>query len=172
MKNINFDNPYLLLLIIPAVLAIIIPYFISKNKDNKATTWLISVFIHIAIIVVVVLAVAGLSTESVLTETTVYVVADVSYSSERNLDEIDKYIEEIKNNLPEKTKLGVVCFGKESVILASPGRKINSVKSVDLDDSATDIAGALNFTGTLFDKEEENDRLKRIVLITDGNDTV
>ena len=172
MKNINFDNPYLLLLIIPAVLAIVIPYFITKNKDNKATTWLISLLIHIVIIVVVVLAVAGLSSESVLTETTVYVVADISYSSDRNLDKIDEYIQQIKNNLPEKTKLGVVCFANEPVLLAAPGRKITSVKDITLNTGATDIVEALNYTSKLFDKKEEEGRIKRIVLITDGNDTV
>ena len=92
MKNISFDNPYLLLLAIPVALAIIIPYFISRNKDNKTATWIISLCVHIVIIIIVALAAAGLSTESVLTETTVYVVADVSYSSERNLDKIDEYI--------------------------------------------------------------------------------
>ena len=168
MKNISFDNPYLLLLAIPIALAIIIPYFISKNKDNKTVTWLISLCVHIVIIAIVILAVAGLSTESVLTETTVYVVADVSYSSNRNLDEIDDYIAQIKESLPEKAKMGVVCFGKESIILTPVGRKIKSVSEAKLDDSGTDIVGALNYTGTLF----QGDSLKRIILITDGNDTV
>ena len=95
MKNISFDNPYLLLLIIPALLAVIIPFFIAKNKDNKSATWLISLCIHAVIIVIVALAAAGLSSVSVLTETTVYVVADVSYSSEQNLDKIDEYIAQI-----------------------------------------------------------------------------
>ncbi len=168
MKNISFDNPYLLLLAIPVALAIIIPFFIAKNKDNKAATWLISLCVHIVIIVLVVLAAAGLSSTSVLTETTVYVVADVSYSSDRNLDKIDEYIARIKEELPENTRLGVVCFGRESVILTSAGRKIKSVSEAVLDNSATDIVGALNFTETLF----EGDSQKRIILITDGNDTV
>ena len=168
MKNISFDNPYLLLLAIPIALAIIIPYFIAKNKDNKAVTWLISLCAHLVIIAIVILAAAGLSTTSVLTESTVYVVADVSYSSNRNLDEIDGYIAKIKESLPEKAKMGVVCFGKESVILTPVGRKIKSVSEVQLDNSGTDIVGALNFTETLFN----NNSLKRIILITDGNDTV
>ena len=168
MKNISFDNPYLLLLIIPALLAIIIPFFIAKNKDNKSTPWLISLCVHAVIIVIVALAAAGLSSVSVLTETTVYVVADVSYSSDQNLDKIDEYINQIKDELPEKTKMGVVCFGKESIILTPVGRKFTTVKDASLDNSATDIVGALNYTETLF----KGDSLKRIILITDGNDTV
>ena len=168
MKNINFDNPYLLLIAIPVILAILIPYFIVKNKDNRAVTWIISLIIHIVITVLVVLAIAGLSRTTLLTETTIYVVADVSHSSERNLDEIDEYIKEISENLPEKTKMGVVCFGKNSIITTSLGRKIVSVKESGVDDSATDIAKALTFTEGLF----TGDSLKKIILITDGNDTV
>ena len=168
MKNISFDNPYLLLLAIPAIILIVVPFFIARNKDNKLITWTLSVFTHAIIIGLVALAIAGMSTVSILTETTVYVVADISHSSAQNLDKIDEYIAEIKDNLPEKTKLGVVCFAKGNAILASPGRKIKSVSTIDIDKSSTDIAKALNFTANLFD----GTTLKRIILITDGNDTV
>ena len=168
MKNINFDNPYLLLLFIPIILAIVIPYCISISKDNKTKGWKISLAIHLAIGGLISLALAGLMSISVLTKTTVYVLADVSYSSERNLDEIDAYIAEIKANLPENSKLGVVCFGKNSVVLTPEGRALKSVALAKVDDSATDIASALNYTGTLF----KGETLKRIVLITDGNHTV
>ncbi len=168
MKNISFDNPYLLLIAIPVILAILIPYFIVRNKDNKSSTWIISLFFHIAITVLVALAVAGLSRTTLLTETSIYVVADVSHSSERNLDQIDEYINEINENLPEKTKLGVVCFGKNCIITTPLGRRVVSVKDSGVDESATNIAGALSFTENLF----TGDSLKRIILITDGNDTV
>ena len=88
MKNISFDNPYLLLIAIPVILAIMIPYFIVRNKDNKSSTWIVSLFIHAAITVLVTLALAGLAKTTLLTETSIYVVADVSHSSERNLDKI------------------------------------------------------------------------------------
>ena len=168
MKNISFDNPYLLLIAIPVILAILIPYFIVKNKDNRSITWLISAVIHVAFTALVILAVAGLSRTTMLTETSIYVVADVSHSSERNLDKIDEYIAEINESLPEKTKLGVVCFGKDCIITTSLGRRIVSVKDSGVDDSATNIAKALTFTEGLF----TGDSLKRIILITDGNDTI
>ena len=168
MKNISFDNPYLLLLAIPLALAIIIPFFLIKNKDNKTVGWTVSLCLHIVIIALVILAVAGLASTSVLTKTTVYVLADVSYSSDRNLDEIDAYIAQIKENLPENSSLGVVCFAKDTVVLTPAGRALKSVSEANVDDCATDIVSALNYTETLF----PSDSLKRIVLITDGNDTV
>ncbi len=168
MKNISFDNPYLLLLIIPLLLLLLIPFFITRSKDNKTLGWGLSLGLHILLSVIVTLAAAGIMSESVVTKTTVYVLADVSYSSERNLDEIDAYIEEISESLPENSKLGVVCFGKNVVMHTPAGRKITSVAEADVDDSATNLVGALKYTGGLFD----GGSIKRIVLITDGNDTV
>ncbi len=168
MKNISFDNPYLLLIAIPLALAIIIPYLIIKNKDNKTLGWFMSLCVHIVISVLISLAAAGLMSVTIMTKTTVYVVADVSYSTERDLDRIDEYIAEIKDNLPPNSNLGVVCFGRDTVVLSSAGRTIKSVKEATVDDTATNIAAALGYTETLFNK----DVIKRIVLITDGNDTV
>ena len=168
MRNISFDNPLLLLIAIPVIAAILVPFFIVRNKDNKSIAWTISLSLHVAIILLVSLAVAGLSHTTLVTKTTVYVLADVSYSSNRNLDEIDGYISEIKENLPQNTKLGVVCFGKDSVVLTSAGRQVKSVKEAKVDNSATDIVKALNHAETLF----KGDTLKKIILITDGNDTV
>ena len=172
MKNISFDNPWLLLIAIPLILVIVLPFFIIGNKDNKSATWKISIVLHVVITLLVSLAAAGLKSTSVLTKTTVYVVADVSYSSERNIDEIDGYIQKVQDNLPTNSKLGVVCFGRNPIRLTRPGEPLQSVKSVlekpSFDNTATDIAGALNYTEGLF----PDDSLKRIVLITDGNNTV
>ena len=168
MKNISFDNPYLLLIAIPLALAIIIPYVIIKNKDNKTIGWFMSLCVHIVISALISLAAAGLMSVTVMTKTTVYVVADVSYSTERDLDRIDEYIAEIKENLPANSNLGVVCFGKDNVVLTSAGRTLKSVKEATVDTTATNIASALGYTETLFGK----DVIKRIILITDGCDTV
>ena len=168
MKNISFDNPLWLLLFIPLAAAVLIPYFIAKNKDNGNFGWKISLVIHLVIAALVSLAAAGMMSVSVLTKTTVYVVADVSYSSDRNLDEIDEYISEIQNSLPQNSALGVVCFGNDCVLLTPAGKSIKPVAEARVDNSATDIVGALTYTEGLF----SGDEIKRIVLITDGNDTI
>lgn len=164
MRNISFDNPYWLLLVIPLAAALLIPYFISVSKDNRTKGWVASLIIHIIMILSISLAAAGLVHTTVMTRTKIYVVADVSYSSNRNLDEIDEYIQQINDNLPSNSRLGIVCFGKDQTILTSSGTKIKSVKEAVVDDSGTDIAAALDFTSTLFSEGE----IKRIILITDG----
>ena len=168
MKDISFDNPWLLLLAIPLFALILVPFFVIGNKDNKSLSWKISIGLHFVIVVLVTLAISGLKATSVLTKTTVYVVADVSYSSERNFDQIDGYVQEVKANLPVNSSMGVVCFGRDVILLTPAGRTIKSVSEAQVDETATDIVGALNYTETLF----KDDEIKRIVLITDGNDTV
>ncbi len=167
MKSISFDNPYWLLIAIPLLAAVLIPYFISVSKDNKTKGWLASLVIHIVIVVSIALAAAGLVHTTVMTRTKVYVVADVSYSASRNFDKIDEYIQQIDDSLPSNSRLGIVCFGNDSTILTSSGMAIKSVREAKVDDSGTNIAGALDYTATLFSSNE----IKRIVLITDGHDT-
>ncbi len=167
MKSISFDNPYWLLIAIPLIAAVLIPFFISASKDNRTKGWITSLIIHIVIIVSIALSAAGLVHTTVMTRTKVYVVADLSYSSERNLDKIDEYIKQIEDNLPSKSMMGVICFGKDVQILTSAGKEVRSVKEATVDDSGTDIAKALDYTANLFGAGE----IKRIVLITDGFST-
>lgn len=166
MKSISFDNPYLLLLIIPAILIIALPFFIAIKRDMRKKSTVASLVIHVVIVLLVALAVSGFSIITVMTETQVYVVADMSYSTSKNIDKIDGYIEELSKNLPINSKLGVVCFAKDQVLLTSAGEELQSVKNANVDYSSTDIASALDYTARLFDK----DVIKRIVLITDGKE--
>ncbi len=168
MRNISFDNPYWLLIAIPLTIALLVPYFISVSKDNRTKGWVASLIIHVLIIISVSLAAAGLIHTTVRTRTKVYIVADVSYSSNRNLEKIDEYIAQINENLPPNSMMGVVCFGKDAQILTSAGGEIKSVSEAEVDNTGTDIAKALEFTRGLFGANE----IKRIVLITDGFSTV
>ncbi len=167
MKNISFDNPYLLLIFIPLALLLLIPYFLIKNKDNRSAGWLISAVLHVIISAAIALAAAGLSTTETVTKTTVYALCDLSYSSNQSHEEIDGYIKDIESSLPDNSSLGVVCFGRDYSILTMPGGAIKSVSEAKVDESGTDIAGALSYTAGLF----KGDALKRIIIITDGSDT-
>lgn len=167
MKSISFDNPLWLLLAIPLLAAVLVPYFIAKNKDNRSPRWLASLILHLVMVVSVTLASAGLVHTTVKTMTKVYVLADVSYSSNRNLDEIDEYIQQISDNLPANAKMGIICFGKDFQVLTPSGEAIRSVKEAKVDDSGTNIAQVIDETSTYFSESE----LKRIILITDGVET-
>ncbi len=168
MRNISFDNPWLLLLAIPLLAAVIVPYCIAIRKDNKNGHTVTSLILHILIIALVIPALAGMASVTVMTATEVYVVADVSYSANRNLDLIDSYIAELQEKLPENSTVGLVCFGKSPVLIREAGEEpLPGVKDAEVDDSATDIAGALEYASELFSEGV----IKRIVLITDGKQT-
>lgn len=168
MRNISFDNPWLLLLALPLLAAVIVPYCIAIGKDNKNGHTFTSLILHILIISLIVPALAGMASVTVMTQTEVYVVADVSYSANRNLSQIDDYIAELQTKLPENSTVGLVCFGKTPVTVAQAGTEpLPSVTAAQVDDSATDIAGALEHAAGLFSEGV----IKRIVLITDGKQT-
>lgn len=170
MSSINFDNVYLLLIAIPVAVLLAIPFFWAVRKDNANIHNVGSGVLHLLIGICIVIAMAGATVERTVTETDVYVLADVSYSSDKNLDTIDEYIDELNLNLPRNSKLGVVCFAKEQQLLVPLGKSVKSVKAADfdfLDNSETDIEGALDYASTLF----REGVIKRIVLITDGKQT-
>ena len=167
MSNINFDNPWLLFLALPLIALFVVPYAIAVRRDNLSGHNIASGIIHILMAVIIAFVAAGTSIVTTVTETNVYVVADVSYSASRNLDTVDRYISDLGNSLPSNSKMGVVAFGKNYELLTPLGAKTQSVKNSRVDDSATDIISALRYTGELF----REDVIKRIVLITDGKQT-
>ena len=167
MKNISFDNPWLLLIAVPLLAAVIIPFVIAIRKENFTKSTLASLIIHIVIIASVALGAAGTVHTTVMTETQVIVVADVSHSSSANLDTLDSYIDSVERAMPRNSRLGVVAFAKDSELLTPIGRERVSVKESTVDTSATDIVSALEYAVSLFD----DDVIRRIVLITDGRQT-
>ena len=167
MNSINFDNPWLLIIGIPLLLIVIVSFIIAVRKDNKTIHNVTSFAIHILIVILITLGLAKTSYERIITETNIYILADVSYSSNKNLDLIDEYINELEGNVPKNSKIGIVCFGKDYEVLTDVGEEIKSVKESKVDKSATNIYEALEFTATLF----KDNVVKRIVIISDGEET-
>ena len=168
MKNVSFDNPYLLLLIIPLVVLITVPAIIAMVRGVKTKAVTASFIIHLIIAVAATLAIAGMKSETVITKTEVYVIADVSYSSNQKLDEIDRLIGDVAESVPQNSVIGLITFGKDAELLVPLGDPMVSVKENKVDTGATNISSALNFVADKF----SNDTIKRIVLITDGKETV
>lgn len=167
MSSINFDNPYLLLIAIPLAALFVVPFALAIRKNNVNGHNVTSMILHIVLSLTIAFTAAGTSIRTVITETEVYVVADVSYSANKNLDTIDSYIKNI--DLPKNAKMGVVCFGKDYELLYPLSEKedLGSVKENNVDDSESNIAEAMEYAGTLY----KDNVIKRMVLITDGKQT-
>ncbi len=168
MSSINFDNPWLLLIFLPIAALFAVPFFIAVRKDNLNGHNVTSGIMHVVMALIIAFVAAGTSITVTSAQTDVYVLADVSYSATRNLDTVDDYISDLRGNLPPRSRMGVICFGRDYKLVSRLGEGLKSVKNSGVDDSGTDIAGVLNYAGSLF----RNDVIKRLVLITDGKQTV
>ncbi len=167
MINISFDNPYLLLLLIPLLAAVIIPYCIAIKKENRSKSAAIALVCHIVIAVISTLAIAGMKNTAVMTKTEVYVLADVSNSTSSKIDIIDGYINDLEENLPKNSEMAVIAFASDYKTVTELGKKFKTVKGSGVDDSATDILSVLQYADTVF----SDNTIKRIVLYTDGMST-
>ena len=167
MININFDKPLLLLLLIPLLLIVILSYIFTFNKDNRGIRNIISFAIHITLCILITLTITKTTLELIVTKTEVYVLADLSYSSRNSKDLIDEYIENIEDNLPRNSKMGVICFGKDYELLVPLGEKLKSVNEANINNTQTNITAALEYANTLFSE----DVIKRIIIISDGKET-
>lgn len=175
MNNISFADPRLLWVGLPLLLLVLVPFLISVRKGNRNLHNVGGFCCHLIVVIAATLAFAGLRYDAMITETNVYVLADVSHSSSNNLDVLDGYIRDVEDQLPRNSRMGVIAFGRDYRMLSDLGEELVSVRTAfesvnglaPVDDSATDIASALRYAGNLF----EEDVIKRVVIITDGNET-
>lgn len=96
MKNISFNNPYLMLVFIPLLLAIVVPFVLAFRKAHKGKGTIASLVLHILIAACASVALAGPTQTTVITQTEIVVVADISYSAQENLSTIDGYIDGVR----------------------------------------------------------------------------
>ena len=141
MKSINFDNPYLLLIAIPALALVLVPFFIAIRKENSSRSVITSLILHVLMVVTVTLGVAGMNVQTVVTQTQVVVVADVSYSASKDFDVVDDYVRGVRDGLPMNSQMGVVVFGRDYQLKTPLGAEFDTVSGSTVDDSATNIAG-------------------------------
>ena len=167
MRNVSLDNPWWLLIAVPLLIAVIVPYAWAIRKENRSKAVVTSLILHILMVAVIAFAVSGTILTTYMTRTEVVFVADVSYSGNRNLDLIDQHIASVSKTLPTNTTSSLVCFGTEPELMADFGQPLPSVTTSSVDDSGTDIASALEYANTLF----SSDAIKHVVLLTDGKET-
>ncbi len=167
MNNINFSNPWLLLVGLGLLIVIFVAFFLLVKKDGFNFHNIASLVIHAVIVVMLTIAFSGMTLELNITETDVYVLADCSYSSKRNLSVIDDKIKDLSNNLPHNSKLAVISYGKDYEVVTNLGDKFSTVQNTTVDDTETNVKVALEYTT----KQFNDGVIKRIVIITDGLET-
>ena len=172
--RIEFSRPWFLLLLIPALLVTLFPYFRLSKKFRRNRNRVISTVTHAIAMTLCITLIAGITFSYDLPnrENELLVLIDLSDSGEEKEEKRNDFLQSVVNACDRNTRIGIVSFGADAVY-ASPlsydsrevYRQYLSAKRPDA--SATDIAGAISFAAEQF----EHPKSAKILLLSDGIET-
>jgi uncharacterized membrane protein/Mg-chelatase subunit ChlD len=166
--GVSFDAPLALLLLIP-VLAITIGLYLSARRRVGVGRRRVALAIRTVLLVALVLALAGFRLVLPVDRLATVFVVDMSDSvGNEGREDALAFLRETLAEIPEGDVAGIVAFGKEALVERLPSElaEIDRLASTPVR-GATDIGAALRLASALF----PDDTQKRIVLLSDGNDT-
>ena len=172
--TIKFSNPWFLLLLIPALLFALLPYFRMNKRYRKTRNRITSIVLHITVMVLSITVLAGITFEydTANKENELILLVDTSDSGTEGMDDKNDFVKTVIDNTDSMFKLGVVTFGYDQVYAVELSDDTEDMYTTYLqaplpDNSATDIASALNYAASLFTKKET----ARIVVLSDALET-
>ena len=165
--GITFDVPIALLLL-PALLAVVIALHLSSRRRLGKGRRRAALAVRGLLLACLVGALAGLQLVLPVDRLAVVFVVDLSDSVGTPGSEALAYLRESLAAKQDEDVAGIVAFGSDALVerLPSDLAEIDRIASTPVRD-ATDIGSALRLAGALF----PDDAQKRIVLLSDGNDT-
>ncbi len=166
--GITFDVPIALLLL-PALLAVVIALHLSSRRRLGKGRRRAALAVRGLLLACLVGALAGLQLVLPVDRLAVVYVVDLSDSvGTAGQSEALAYLRESLAAKQDEDVAGIVAFGSDALVerLPSDLAEIDRIASTPVRD-ATDIGSALRLAGALF----PDDAQKRIVLLSDGNDT-
>ena len=171
---INFSEPWLLLLLIPALFFALFPFFRMSKKFRRNRNRIISVVLHslIMVLAVTLLAGIGFTYQVPNTENEVLLLVDMSDSSDVSREEKDQFVQLAVSAKSPAMKMGIVTFGYDQVYAAPMSYEGDKLYDQYLeaplpDTSATDFEAALRYARSLLSNVESS----KIVVISDGDET-
>ncbi len=169
-------RPYLALLMIPALVLALIPFFRLHKSRRTSLKHLLPLFIHLVILAIATALITDIhiiETTTAPEATQIVVVADMSDSNSPMKPEMNEYISGVVNNADEATEVAVVVFADDNIYLVEFGdtkQDYLEVSGEAVKSGNTDIQGALEYAESLFDPL--NPVNKRVLLLSDGRQTV
>ena len=161
-------------MLIPAFALTLISYFKLNKRYRFTRNRIVSIAMHLVVMVLSILLLAGMTMEYYKpnTEVEVVLLVDYSYSLDDSEGEVDEFIKDVVDSCNSQYQLGVVKFGYDQVYAVELTNDMTRVYSGYLassapDTTATDIASALTYTESLF----KNPESARVVLISDALET-
>ena len=166
--GISFETPLWLLALVPA-LAITVALHLAARRRMGAGRRRAALIVRALLLGLLVFAVAGLQAVLPVNRLATVFVVDLS-DSVGNVGREDAlaFLRDTLKEKPDGDVAGIVAFGKDALVerLPSELKDIDRIASAPVK-SATDIGSALRLATALF----PDDAQKRIVLLSDGNDT-
>ncbi|HEY7130960.1 MAG TPA: VWA domain-containing protein [Candidatus Limnocylindrales bacterium] len=166
--GVGFDVPLALLLLIPALALTVGLHVASRRRMGAGRRWL-ALLVRSVVLVALVLALAGFRLVLPVDRLATVYVVDLSDSvGQAGREDALAWVRDSLEAMPEGDVAGIVGFGRAALVERLPAevREIDRIASTPVR-SATDIGAALRLAAALF----PDDAQKRIVLLSDGNDT-
>jgi uncharacterized membrane protein len=166
--GISFDAPLALLLLIPAMLLTVGLYLTARRRVGTGRRR-VALVVRTVLLTALVFALAGFRLVLPVDRLATVFVVDMSDSvGNEGREEALAFLRETLSVIPEGDVAGIVAFGKEALVERLPSElaEIDRIASTPVR-SASDIGAALRLATALF----PDDTQKRIVLLSDGNDT-
>ena len=172
--NITFINPWLLLLIIPGLALLLFGFFRISKQFRYTRNRIIALSLGAVITISCAFIIAGIGFSYSVSNNTneVILLVDASYSNRESDERKNKFIQNVIVENGNVAKLGIVTFGYDQVYAVPLGEYSENIyetyrNAPSPDNSATDIAAALEYTKGLFSHPES----AKIVVLTDGLET-
>ena len=172
--KIIYNHPWLLLLVIPAVMLALIPHFLTERKYRRTRNRIISLvaFLVASIFAINLLAGISFTYENPNENNELIILVDVSESGETERRQKDELLESIVSISNGDFNVGIVKFGYDQVYAAEMSSNIDKVisdyyASAEPDTTASDIASALEYAAGLLSYPKS----AKIVLLSDGIET-
>ncbi|MFP5342741.1 MAG: VWA domain-containing protein [Candidatus Limnocylindria bacterium] len=166
--GIAFDTPLALLLLIPA-LGLTVALALGARRRSGVVRHRLALLLRAVLLTSLVLALAGFRLVLPVDRLATVFVVDLSDSvGNEGREDALAFLRETLEVMPDGDVAGIVAFGKEALVerLPSDVEGIDRIASTPLR-SASDVGAALRLATALF----PDDAQKRIVLLSDGNDT-
>ncbi len=172
---LSFSNPWLLLLIIPAIALVLLPHFRLSKKYRRNRNRITTIVLQLIVMILSVTVLSGMTVHSEHNNTgnQVLLLVDMSDTEEQSAENRDSFVRAVLDaGKNDKFNVGIVTFGFDQRYVAEFSTDADKVfeeymRADKPDTSATDIAAALSYAKDLF----TGDGTSKIVLITDGKET-
>jgi len=166
--GVSFETPVWLLALVP-VLALTVALHLAARRRMGAGRRRAALLVRTLLLALLVFAIAGLQVVLPVDRLATVFVVDLSDSvGNTGRDAALAFLRDTLKAKPPGDVAGIVAFGKDALVerLPSELEDLDRIASAPVK-SATDVGAALRLATALF----PDDAQKRIVLLSDGNDT-